>query len=143
MAPINQILQHFQAMPLAVPAAIAALSLLFLFSVKALIFPNKNAFSKLPSVPVVPGLPVVGNLLQLKEKKPYKTFTRWAEEYGPIYSIRTGATTMVVLNTADVAKEVGFSFSLITLKNGIWELDQLASERSCTFIQVRALLPLS
>ncbi|KAB2628035.1 ent-kaurene oxidase [Pyrus ussuriensis x Pyrus communis] len=105
MAPMNQILQDFQAMPFAVPAAIAALSLLFLFSVKALIFPKKNTFSKLPSVPVVPGLPVVGNLLQLKEKKPYKTFTRWAEEYGPIYSIRTGATTMVVLNTADVAKE--------------------------------------
>ncbi|TQE05165.1 hypothetical protein C1H46_009144 [Malus baccata] len=105
MAPMNKILHDFQAMPLAVPAAVAALSLLFLFSVKALIFPNKNAFSKLPSVPVVPGLPVVGNLLQLKEKKPYKTFTRWAEEYGPIYSIKTGATTMVVLSTADVAKE--------------------------------------
>lgn len=57
---------------------------------------------------VVPGLPVIGNLLQLKEKKPYQTFTRWAEKYGPIYSIRTGASTMVVLNTTQVAKEVLF-----------------------------------
>lgn len=55
---------------------------------------------------VVPGLPVVGNLLQLKEKKPYKTFLRWAEIHGPIYSIRTGASTMVVLNSTHVAKEV-------------------------------------
>lgn len=60
---------------------------------------------------VVPGLPVIGNLLQLKEKKPYQTFTRWAEEYGPIYSIRTGASTMVVLNTTQVAKEVLFFYS--------------------------------
>ncbi|KAM0972992.1 hypothetical protein ACFX13_016641 [Malus domestica] len=105
MAPLSQILQDFQAMPFAFPAAIAALSLLFLFSVKSFVFTKKNAFSKLPSVPVVPGLPLVGNLLQLKEKKPYKTFTRWAEEYGPIYSIKTGASTMVVLNSTDVAKE--------------------------------------
>lgn len=55
---------------------------------------------------VVPGLPVVGNLLQMKEKKPHKTFLRWAGIYGPIYSIRTGASTVVVLNSADIAKEV-------------------------------------
>lgn len=55
---------------------------------------------------MVPGLPVIGNLLQLTEKKPHKTFTKWAEIYGPIYSIRTGASTIVVLNSADVSKEV-------------------------------------
>ncbi|KAG9153058.1 hypothetical protein Leryth_012317 [Lithospermum erythrorhizon] len=54
---------------------------------------------------MVPGLPLIGNLLQLKEKKPHKTFTKWAETYGPIYSIRTGASTMVVLNSTQVAKE--------------------------------------
>ncbi|GFP92993.1 ent-kaurene oxidase chloroplastic, partial [Phtheirospermum japonicum] len=53
----------------------------------------------------IPGLPVIGNLLQLKEKKPHKTFARWAEKYGPIYSIRTGSSTLVVLNSNDVAKE--------------------------------------
>uniref|UniRef100_A0A2N9IXN9 ent-kaurene monooxygenase n=1 Tax=Fagus sylvatica TaxID=28930 RepID=A0A2N9IXN9_FAGSY len=65
----------------------------------------QNGYSKLPPVPVVPGLPVLGNLLQLKEKKPHKTFLKWAEIYGPIYCIRTGASTMVVLNSANVAKE--------------------------------------
>lgn len=64
---------------------------------------------------MVPGLPVVGNLLQLKDKKPYKTFTKWAEKYGPIYSIRTGASTVVVLNTTDVAKEVPFFFSFLLI----------------------------
>lgn len=55
--------------------------------------------------PVVPGWPIVGNLLQLREKKPHHTFTQWARKYGPIYSIRTGATPLVVLNSSQVAKE--------------------------------------
>ncbi|KAL6295801.1 hypothetical protein ACE6H2_003943 [Prunus campanulata] len=33
--------------------------------------------------------------------------------YGPIYSIRTGASTLVVLNSTDVAEEVSFISSLI------------------------------
>ena len=57
----------------------------------------------------VPGLPIIGNLLQLKEKKPHKTFAKWAVTYGPVYSIRTGSTTLVVLNSAEVAKEVASS----------------------------------
>ncbi|GAB2291365.1 hypothetical protein Dimus_025623 [Dionaea muscipula] len=60
---------------------------------------------QLPPVPKVPGLPLIGNLLQLKEKKPFKTFTQWAEIYGPIYSIQLGSTQLIVLNNTDVAKE--------------------------------------
>lgn len=61
----------------------------------------------------VPGLPVIGNLLQMTEKKPHKTFTKWAETYGPIYSIKTGANTIVVLSSNELAKEV---INIITLK---------------------------
>ncbi|KAJ7958099.1 Cytochrome P450 [Quillaja saponaria] len=39
------------------------------------------------------------------EKKPYKTFKQWVEIHGPIYSIKTGASTIIVLNSADAAKE--------------------------------------
>lgn len=53
----------------------------------------------------VPGLPIIGNLHQLKEKRPSQTFARWAEVYGPIYTIRTGASSVVVLNSTEVAKE--------------------------------------
>lgn len=64
-------------------------------------------------VAAVPGLPVIGNLLQLKEKKPYKTFTQMAHKHGPIYSIRTGASTLIVLNSPHLAKEVTpYSFQL-------------------------------
>lgn len=55
--------------------------------------------------PAVPGVPVVGNLLQLSEKKPHKTFSAWAEKYGPIYTIKTGGDTMVVVSSPEIAKE--------------------------------------
>ncbi|CAL0332123.1 unnamed protein product [Lupinus luteus] len=92
--------------------ALAAFSLLFFIFIPNLrprftSSSNNNNInnSKLPSVPVVPGVPVLGNLLQLKEKKPYKTFTKMAQKYGPIYSIRTGASTLIVLNSTLLAKE--------------------------------------
>ncbi|KAM0931665.1 hypothetical protein ACQ4PT_000172 [Festuca glaucescens] len=55
--------------------------------------------------PVVPGLPLIGNLYQLKEKKPHKTFAKWSEIYGPIYAIRIGDSCVVVVNSTEVAKE--------------------------------------
>ncbi|KAK6115870.1 hypothetical protein DH2020_008139 [Rehmannia glutinosa] len=73
----------------------------------------KKKTSGLPSPPEIPGVPVIGNLLQLKEKKPHKTFTRWAEKYGPIYSIRTGSTKLVVLNSNDLAKELKGIYSQV------------------------------
>ncbi|XP_061373130.1 ent-kaurene oxidase-like [Gastrolobium bilobum] len=91
---------------LATPVALGGFSLLlllFLLRLRPTFFTHKR--SKLPPVPEVPGLPVIGNLLQLKEKKPHKTFTRMADKYGPIYSIRTGASTLIVLNNTHVAKE--------------------------------------
>jgi predicted metal-dependent RNase len=61
----------------------------------------------------VPGLPLIGNLHQLKEKKPHKTFAKWSEIYGPIYTIKTGASSVAVLNSAEVAKEVMPKYSFI------------------------------
>ncbi|KAG7603491.1 Cytochrome P450 [Arabidopsis thaliana x Arabidopsis arenosa] len=83
-------------------------SFIFIFFFKKLLsFSRKNMseVSTLPSVPVVPGFPVIGNLLQLKEKKPHKTFTRWSEIYGPIYSIKMGSSSLIVLNSTETAKE--------------------------------------
>ena len=58
----------------------------------------------------VPRLLRIGNLLELKEKKSHKTVTKWAATYGPVYSIGTGYTNLVVLNSNDVAKEVASFF---------------------------------
>ncbi|RWW44534.1 hypothetical protein BHE74_00049700 [Ensete ventricosum] len=45
-------------------------------------------------------------LSALKDKKPHLTFAKWAAKYGPIYTIRTGTSTVVVLNSTELAKEV-------------------------------------
>nr|AUZ98413.1 ent-kaurene oxidase [Trachyspermum ammi] len=73
--------------------------------IKRFVDHRRRSPSNLPPLPEVPGLPLIGNLLQLKEKKPHKTFTKWAVTYGPIYSIKTGSSTLVVLNSNDVVKE--------------------------------------
>jgi ent-kaurene oxidase len=55
--------------------------------------------------PKVPGLPLIGNLLQLKGKMAHKTFAKWSEIYGPIYTTKFGATLAVVLNSSEVVTE--------------------------------------
>uniref|UniRef100_A0ACD5UUB8 Uncharacterized protein n=1 Tax=Avena sativa TaxID=4498 RepID=A0ACD5UUB8_AVESA len=55
--------------------------------------------------PAIPGLPIIGNLHQLMEAKPHKTFAKWSETYGPIYTLNIGALPTVVLNSTEVAKE--------------------------------------
>ncbi|KAL3734791.1 hypothetical protein ACJRO7_024033 [Eucalyptus globulus] len=87
-----------------------------------------NGQSTLPPLPEVPGLPIVGNLLQLNEKKPHKTFAKWTETYGPIYSIRTGATTMVVLSFTDAMVIRFSSISTRKLPNAL----QILTADKCT-----------
>ncbi|PSS17231.1 Ent-kaurene oxidase [Actinidia chinensis var. chinensis] len=102
-------LQALQAMPVGAAIAIGgpavALGGLSLWLIRGYTNDQRKRGSNLPPLPEVPGLPVIGNLLQLKEKKPHMTFTKWAKSYGPIYSIRTGSNTVIVLNNNEVAKE--------------------------------------
>ncbi|XP_010525643.1 PREDICTED: ent-kaurene oxidase, chloroplastic-like [Tarenaya hassleriana] len=123
-------------MPSAISIVIGGVVPFFLFFVflrKLLVFSRKRAMdcSNLPTVPVVPGVPLLGNLLQLKEKKPNKTFTKWAEVYGPIYSIKTGASTVIVVNSADMAKEAMVTrFSSISMRKLSNALEVLTCNKS-------------
>ncbi|KAI3821103.1 hypothetical protein L1987_08660 [Smallanthus sonchifolius] len=88
-----------------VGTAVALLVAVSFWYLRSYAFNHNRQPNNLPRVPEVPGVPLFGNLLQLKEKKPYMTFTKWAETYGPIYSIRTGSTSMVVVSSNEIAKE--------------------------------------
>lgn len=92
-------------MSLQTAAAIVGVGLITLLLIVRYVNGSKKTYSALPPPPEIPGLPVLGNLLQLKEKKPYRTFAKWAEKYGPVYSIRTGSIKLVVLNSNGIAKE--------------------------------------
>ncbi|KAJ7958101.1 Cytochrome P450 [Quillaja saponaria] len=128
---MTDILQVIQTKPFATSVSLGGFSLLlFLFFIRGLNRSLKKKNPTLPPVPEVPGLPLIGNLLQLKEKKPHKTFKQWAEIHGPIYSIRTGASTIIVLNSADAAKEAMVTrYSSISTKKLTYPLKILTSDK--------------
>lgn len=44
------------------------------------------------------GLPILGSVLRINSHRPYKSFTKFARKYGPIYSIQMGKHMAVVLS---------------------------------------------
>ncbi|KIX97064.1 uncharacterized protein Z520_07178 [Fonsecaea multimorphosa CBS 102226] len=58
--------------------------------------------------PGPPTLPILGNLHQLSGVGEYghRRFQKWAEEYGPIYSLILGTKTYIVLNTDAAVKDL-------------------------------------
>ncbi|KAF7138731.1 hypothetical protein RHSIM_Rhsim07G0233900 [Rhododendron simsii] len=91
---------------------------------------KKSRGSQLPPVPEVPGLPVIGNALQLREGTPHMTFAKLAKKYGPIFSIRVGSKPIIVVNSEDIAKEAMVTrFSSITRKNLSKTLSRAAFDR--------------
>ncbi|EFJ16968.1 ent-kaurene oxidase [Selaginella moellendorffii] len=51
-------------------------------------------------------LPFVGNLLQMTVERPHRKLTTWSNEYGPIYTIRTGQKYQVIVSSPELAREV-------------------------------------
>ncbi|GAW19712.1 hypothetical protein ANO14919_092010 [Xylariales sp. No.14919] len=56
--------------------------------------------------PGPPTLPVIGNLHLMPKKKGRLQFERWANEYGPIYSLVLGTQVMVVISSDKVVKDL-------------------------------------
>nr|AAY42951.1 kaurene oxidase [Stevia rebaudiana] len=111
-------------------AVALAVALIFWY-LKSYTSARRSQSNHLPRVPEVPGVPLLGNLLQLKEKKPYMTFTRWAATYGPIYSIKTGATSMVVVSSNEIAKEALVTrFQSISTRNLSKALKVLTADKT-------------
>ncbi len=57
---------------------------------------------KVPNGPI--SLPLIGNMLQLGSK-PFEKLFEWSYKYGPIFKIKLGSQTIVVLNGTDVIRE--------------------------------------
>lgn len=72
--------------------------------------------------PGPPTLPIVGNLHQvcgenltklttltsskIPSKNEYLQFTKWAKEYGPIYSIMVGSRPVIVISSVDIVRDL-------------------------------------
>ncbi|KAI0076940.1 cytochrome P450 [Panus rudis PR-1116 ss-1] len=64
---------------------------------------NRSKNGKLPPGPR--GLPLVGNTFQIG-RLPWFQLTKWAKQYGPIYSLNLGNQLLVVLNNHKVATDL-------------------------------------
>ena len=56
--------------------------------------------------PLVPGIPLIGNVLNVDRKHPHLSLTALARDYGAIYRIRILTREMVIVNSRDLIQEV-------------------------------------
>lgn len=56
--------------------------------------------------PGPPTLPLIGNLHQMPKEKAHLQFQKWAETYGPVFSLMLGTKVMIVLNSDVAVKEL-------------------------------------
>ncbi|KAI1103168.1 putative cytochrome P450 [Jackrogersella minutella] len=56
--------------------------------------------------PGPPTLPLIGNIHQMPPKKVHLQFQKWAEEYGPVYSLMLGTKVMIVLSSDKAIKDL-------------------------------------
>ncbi|KAH6625117.1 cytochrome P450 [Boeremia exigua] len=87
----------FQILP------IAAFSVLLLCSIANCLQVGRRPKGYPPGPPTIP---ILGNLHLLPKDRPYLQFTKWAREYGPIYSLILGTRTYIILSSPEVVKDL-------------------------------------
>ncbi|KAJ3682614.1 hypothetical protein LUZ60_015187 [Juncus effusus] len=79
---------------------------LFLLSILLLSLKPKTKSQTLGPLPPGPKpLPLIGNLLQLGPM-PHITFTSFSKTYGPIFSLKLGQVTTIVISSHELAKQL-------------------------------------
>lgn len=56
--------------------------------------------------PGPPTLPLIGNLHLVPKEKAHLQFQKWANEYGPVYSLILGTKVMIVLSSDQAIKDL-------------------------------------
>ena len=69
--------------------------------------------ASLRAIPGPPGLPVIGNLLQMGTQ-PHRMFQLWAKQYGEIFRLKLGNDNWVILCSSDAVREIIDKQSAIT-----------------------------
>lgn len=61
---------------------------------------------RISELPGPPGLPLLGNLHQIRITRLHRILEEWAATYGPLYRFRMGPKRMVVVSDAELAHRV-------------------------------------
>lgn len=56
--------------------------------------------------PGPPTLPILGNIHLMPKRDAHLQFEKWAQEYGPVYSLILGTKTMIVLSSDVAVKDL-------------------------------------
>ncbi|KAF2186414.1 putative cytochrome P450 [Zopfia rhizophila CBS 207.26] len=56
--------------------------------------------------PGPPTIPILGNIHQIPKEDVHLQFQKWAQEYGPVYSLMLGSKTMIVLSSDQAIKDL-------------------------------------
>ncbi|RDB16524.1 O-methylsterigmatocystin oxidoreductase [Hypsizygus marmoreus] len=80
----------------------ASLSILTLFTVKRIYALR----TRLPLPPGPRGWPIIGNLFDMPQDVPWRTFSHWGREYGEISSVTVFGQPVIVLNSVKAATEL-------------------------------------
>lgn len=60
-------------------------------------------------LPLPPGprpLPIIGNLYQIPDINPWRTFKQWHQTHGPIISVKTGSNITIILGSHKAARDL-------------------------------------
>jgi hypothetical protein len=67
---------------------------------------RQRGANNLPLSPGPSGWPLLGNLLEHPSEKAWETYAKWAEQYGPIFSLSMLGQKLVVVNDVETALAV-------------------------------------
>ncbi|KAF3936027.1 hypothetical protein ABW19_dt0206578 [Dactylella cylindrospora] len=68
--------------------------------------PHAKIARELKPIPGPPGLPILGNILDMDTVTPLKTLEGFADQYGSIYKLRIGGKEILVLSSHELIAEV-------------------------------------
>lgn len=62
--------------------------------------------TRIKGIPGPTGIPLLGNLHQIKTTSPPEQYRLWSLKYGPLFQIQLGNLPILVINNAEVAKNL-------------------------------------